>query len=149
MTPIQRAKQAKSLKKHWLTHKHPMLNRQHSYKTKQKISQSQKNRASEKPENFVRGEKHPRWNGGKTHERGYILIVAAKHPKSDMHGRVREHVLVMEKQLGRFLEDGEVVHHINLKKDDNRPENLMVMNQSEHLKLHWRIIHESRRFRCA
>lgn len=33
----------------------------------------------------------------------------------------------------------EVVHHINGKKGDNRPENLIVMTKLEHLKLHWLI----------
>lgn len=38
--------------------------------------------------------------------------------------RVMEHVYVMEQELGRRLEDGENVHHLNGLRDDNRPENL-------------------------
>ncbi len=53
------------------------------------------------------------------------------------------HRLVAEQILGRKLLPGEVVHHINSDKRDNRPENIMVFkNQAEHAR--WHKLHDGR-----
>jgi hypothetical protein len=49
---------------------------------------------------------------------------------------IGEHTLVAELKIGRRLREGEVVHHINGNKTDNRPENLVVMTNEEHVALH-------------
>ena len=47
-----------------------------------------------------------------------------------------EHRAVMEQKLGRKLRQGEYVHHIDCNKQNNSPENLMVVSKSEHAKIH-------------
>lgn len=52
---------------------------------------------------------------------------------------IHEHRIVAEQILGRKLQPGEVVHHIDGDKRNNSPINLMVLkSQSEHAKLHIR-----------
>jgi hypothetical protein len=72
------------------------------------------------------GKGNPNWKGGKTyHKAGYAMIRVKNHPRASHNsGYVFEHILVMEKHLGRYLTQGETVHHKNNVKDDNRIENL-------------------------
>jgi len=49
---------------------------------------------------------------------------------------VLEHRVIAARKIGRKLTSEEIVHHINGVKTDNRPENLCVMDNNEHLKLH-------------
>jgi len=67
---------------------------------------------------------------------GYINIKIPWHPYAN--GRwVPEHRWIMEKKLRRFLKRGEVVHHINEKRDDNRIENLrLYKDHTTHAQVH-------------
>ena len=84
----------------------------------------------------VKGKNNPRWKGGIRKVRGYILVWKPEHPNCNNHGYVQEHRLVMENKIGRYLNKSEIVHHINGIKSDNAVENLILLNQSEHTRLH-------------
>lgn len=83
----------------------------------------------------LKGDKGGRWKGGKRkcNQTGYIDVWAPDHPslKGTKKIYVREHRLVMEQVLGRYLLPGENVHHKNGVKDDNRPENLELWRVSQ------------------
>jgi hypothetical protein len=82
----------------------------------------------------IRGENNPNWRGGRViNSEGYIFIRSEGHSRARRKGQyVPEHVVVMERHLGRFLTNDEVVHHINGIKTDNRIENLELMTWSSH-----------------
>jgi len=88
--------------------------------------------------NLGKREKSPSWKGGRIYDFfGYILILKPEHPFATKDGYVREHRLVMEQHIGRYLEQKEEIHHKNGKKDDNRIENLQLMTHREHSRHHF------------
>jgi transposase len=67
---------------------------------------------------------------GKHIHNGYIRLSVGENC-----GR-NQHIVITEQHIGRRLQRGEVVHHINGIKTDNRIENLRLMTNVEHSRLH-------------
>ncbi len=78
------------------------------------------------------GEANGNWKGGRArHKAGYVILRAPGHPRAGRSPYVFKHILVAERLLGRYLVDGESVHHINGVRDDNRPENLELWTRPQ------------------
>lgn len=67
---------------------------------------------------------------------GYLYFLDRQHPLANTQGKVYEHRHIASIKIGRWISTSEHVHHINGIKDDNRPENLVVVLASEHAHLH-------------
>ena len=99
----------------------------HSEETKEKIRKIRK---------LYIGSKASNWKGGKILVGGYLYIYSPTHPNKTKDGYVCEHRLVMEKHIGRYLKPNEIVHHKNKNTQDNRIENLLLMERGDHTRLH-------------
>lgn len=84
------------------------------------------------------GKDHPRFKNGRFVDRdGYVRVLTMDHPFKRRTHYMLEHVKVAESQIGRRITASECVHHKNGVRDDNRPQNLILMSRSAHSKLHW------------
>lgn len=64
---------------------------------------------------------------------GYVLVrVGRQHHLADCRGYAYEHRLIAERKIGRRLRKGEIAHHINGNKQDNRDENIDVVKSIAH-----------------
>lgn len=81
-------------------------------------------------------------------DNGYVVLLLRNHPMADGSGRVLEHRYVMANHLGRHLKPGEIVHHKNEDRGDNRIENLELMTAAQHSRLHRPEPKTNKKFKC-
>lgn len=71
---------------------------------------------------------------------GYRLVLLPNHPRAmksrNWKGYVYEHIVIAEESIKRPMKDNEVVHHLNGDRGDNRVRNLLVLDKSQHGRLH-------------
>lgn len=75
---------------------------------------------------------------------GFKRIYEGKNPKKyimkqENYIRKYEHRKIMEGHLGRRLKKSEFIHHINGDTQDNRVENLMIVNSRTHGKIEFQM----------
>lgn len=71
---------------------------------------------------------------------GYTAVLMPEHPRAQKSGYVYEHILVLEKTLGRSILPGETAHHIDGNRSNNDPGNLMLFKTpAMHTRFHGRL----------
>lgn len=119
---------------------------EHSIESKARIAATIKARGQRRA-----GESSPRWKGGRYLSGGYWKVITAElsgeqrallAPMIPKSGYMMEHRLVVALSLGRPLSAGEVVHHLNGDKLDNRVENLQLVTLPAHSRLHHEMMQE-------
>lgn len=80
-----------------------------------------------------KGPLNKQWKGGKTKRQGYVYILdQEKYHRGGMSRYTGEHTLVAQKKYRRKVGKDELVHHLNGIRDDNRPENLVIIKRKGH-----------------
>jgi len=87
------------------------------------------------------GKDNPNWRGGRSiSSHGYVLLrVGAQHHLADVRGYAYEHRVKAEIKLGRRLQPGEQIHHLDGDKTNNSDDNLVISeSKAEHAVYHRR-----------
>ena len=92
--------------------------------------------------NRGKGEYSHNWKGGSHKNQGYNFIYMPGHPRacSSRRNYVREHIVVVERVLGKPLTLKAVIHHIDENRSNNHPSNLVICeDRAYHKLLHYRM----------
>ena len=118
----QKRKLSEWRRAHFKGEGNPMYGRKHTEETKRKIGKKSRGRDNKtsKPDFTERIDAN-----------GYVRIKFGKN-------NIYKHRWVMEQKLKRLLRPREVVHHIDENRLNNSPENLELLSDSQHIKLHWK-----------
>lgn len=85
---------------------------------------------------YKRGAASPRWRGGRfVTDHGYVRVYAPEHPAANPRGYAYEHIVLAVRALGRPLPIGAQVHHVNKRRDDNGPGNLVICQDATYHRL--------------
>lgn len=94
--------------------------------------------------NHVRGSKHYRWSGGRCiSSHGYVKVRIPGHSHADPNGYVYGHLLAWLEAGNQPPAHGEVIHHVNGDKQDNRIENLRIEKRCHHSVGHHRSVSDA------
>ena len=70
-------------------------------------------------------------------DKHYDRVVMPTHPRAATDKTVPIHIVTAEYTLGRHLKDGEIVHHKDKDRHNNKPSNLMVLDSTlSHYRIH-------------
>lgn len=91
-----------------------------------------------KHKNHAKASKQHRWKpGGSVGSTGHVKVRVGKgHPLADRNGYAYEHLVVWVSYGHLRPQQGQVLHHANGDKTDNRIENLHLMTRADHNSLH-------------
>ncbi len=69
---------------------------------------------------------------------GYNMIYQPEHPRAYKgNGKVAEHILILEKYIGRMITKKEPIHHIDIDRRNNEIDNLFLCGTNkEHMLIH-------------
>lgn len=84
----------------------------------------------------LKGSNHPSWKGGTGLKHGYKIVYQPKHHRASAIRRIYEHILLLEKYIGRPISKKERVHHIDFIRTNNKLDNLFLCEtDSTHKKI--------------